>query len=164
MHGTHNEDGSWCCAYPGCQTKSVFKNPYLLRRHFDYHEEQFFCSYDSCPRSKAGAKGGFCRKDNLTVHIWRIHQKKEERKPGVEYEDKNCKRSGNKKSRSKSHAVLGPVHSSKISKNQATQALKKVAKKPESSFVDEEVEMGLQPKRSLQITCNQSLGDSHIFL
>ena len=100
-YGYLNDDQrTWRCAYPSCNSKAVFTRACDLRKHFNRHSKNFFCRHDGCPQSTeggfssnkdrarheakhnpgvpcewAGCERIFSRVDNMKDHVKRIHMK-----------------------------------------------------------------------------------------
>lgn len=63
--GFRNEDGTWRCAYPGCQSQSTFGRASDLRKHYNRHLKTLFCRNERCPQ---GTEGGFSSKKDRARH------------------------------------------------------------------------------------------------
>lgn len=82
-YGTLNNDNrTWRCAYPGCNSKAMFVRPCDLRKHFNRHSKSFFCRHEECPQSMGG---GFSSKKDRTRH-------EAKHNPGVKCEWEGCER------------------------------------------------------------------------
>lgn len=80
--GAKNSDGRWCCAYPGCTSRSTFNRGCDLRKHFKRHTKSLFCRHEGCPQS---VQGGFSSKKDRSRH-------EAKHNPGVVCEWDGCER------------------------------------------------------------------------
>lgn len=98
--GTPNEeDGSWSCAFPGCNSRARFNRGCDLRKHYKRHSKSVFCRHGGCPQAKEGGFSSkkdrarheakhnptiscehdscrrmFSRQDNMNDHVRRVHK------------------------------------------------------------------------------------------
>jgi len=64
-YGYPNKNGTWSCAYPGCNSRAVFTRGCDLRKHHKRHTKSLFCHHEGCPQSTGG---GFSSKKDLARH------------------------------------------------------------------------------------------------
>lgn len=80
--GRKNENGSWSCAYPGCNSRSTFNRGCDLRKHYKRHMKSLFCRHEGCPQA---TEGGFSSKKDRARHEARHN-------PSVPCEWEDCPR------------------------------------------------------------------------
>ena len=76
----NNDNRTWKCAYPGCNSKAIFVRPCDLRKHYNRHQKLYFCRHDDCNDTN-----GFSSKKDRTRHEARHN-------PGVKCEWEGCER------------------------------------------------------------------------
>jgi hypothetical protein len=54
-YGVPQPNGTWKCAFPGCKSTVTFARPCDLRKHYHRHEKRWYCRWEGCERSEAGA-------------------------------------------------------------------------------------------------------------
>ncbi|KAH7137939.1 hypothetical protein B0J11DRAFT_223 [Dendryphion nanum] len=80
--GILNQNGTWSCKYPGCNSRAVFTRGCDLRKHYKRHRKTFFCHHEGCPQATGG---GFSSKKDLARH-------EAKHNPGVRCDVEGCDR------------------------------------------------------------------------